>query len=62
MITTVANELSVPAKYRVPYLLVLGNTCLLWGGRAMGVPESYLVAKCQYGLLLNLYFDAYTQK
>ena len=62
MITTAANELSVPAKYRVSYLLVLGNTCLLWGGLAMGVPHDYVVAKCHFGLKLNLYFDAYTQK
>ena len=62
MLIAATEALEVPKKYQVPYLLVLGNLCLLWGGSAMGVPQSYVVAKCHFGLLLNLYYDAYTQK
>jgi hypothetical protein len=52
----------IPAQYHVQYLILLGNLSILWGGSAMGVPHDYKMAKCHFGLLLNLYFDAYTQK
>jgi hypothetical protein len=65
-IITAAAQITIqrdnPPKAHVPMLIVLANLQLLWGGSAMGVPASYVVAKCHFGLLLNLYYDTFVRK